>query len=303
MADSTESNPPDSPANTAGGTDHAGGTERTPPDTVRRPRRTRALLVATALVAALTAGAGGFAVVASTTTPSDPSDNTATIGTGQVAATGTTTDISAVAEQVLPSVVQVNAETAGGESVGSGVVLTADGTILTNAHVVEGATGEITVTLSDGNDYRATVLGADTRADIAVLRATGANDLTPAKLGDSDSVTVGEQVVAIGSPGGLRNTVTSGIVSAVGRDLSQLRDEQPSTPFDRTSNSPSYTAIQTDAAINHGNSGGPLVNGAGEVIGINSAMYSPSGSGSIGIGFAIPSNDARTVAQQIENGV
>jgi putative serine protease PepD len=163
--------------------------------------------------------------------------------------------------------------------------------------------------LSDGTKYQASVVGADTKADIAVLQAKNASGLTPATLGDSSKLAVGSEVVAIGSPGGLQNTVTSGIVSALNRNLSDIGGgQQQQSPYNRTTNqqsdSPSYTAIQTDASINQGNSGGPLVNAAGEVIGINSALYNPSASasgsaGSVGIGFAIPINDAKTIINQI----
>ncbi|PRX49416.1 putative serine protease PepD [Prauserella shujinwangii] len=271
----------------------------------RRPRRVVVLASAAAVVAALAGGASGAALV---TSVDRTGDSTVAIGSATARAASTSTDVGTVAEQVLPSVVQVNVRTAQGEAIGSGVVLTEDGRILTNAHVIDGATGDVTITLSDGTRYQAAVLGADATADIAVLQARDASGLAPARLGDSSSVRVGEQVVAVGSPGGLQNTVTSGIVSAVGRTLSEIgrQDEQPS-PFGRPVSSdasagPGYTAIQTDAAINHGNSGGPLVNRAGAVIGINSAIYSPSGSdsGNVGIGFAIPINDAKAIVAAIE---
>lgn len=276
-----------------------------PPPDRSRPRRLGVLVAGAAVVAAVVGGAGGAAIVSATTADDGGATSSSTSGaaTATTASTGSG-DISTVAQQVLPSVVQVQATTQGGESVGSGVVLTEDGRILTNAHVVEGA-GVVIVTDSDGTEYRADVLGSDSTADIAVLQAQGADGLTPATLGDSESVEVGQQVLAIGSPAGLQNTVTSGIVSAVDRELSELgTQQQPQSPFGspvQESSGPSYTAIQTDAPINHGNSGGPLVNAQGEVIGINSAMYSPN-EGSIGIGFAIPVNDATKILDTIENG-
>jgi putative serine protease PepD len=192
------------------------------------------------------------------------------------------------------------------------VILTSSGRILTNAHVVEGAVGNVTVTLSDGTKYQGNVVGADTKADIAVVQAQNASGLTAAALGDSSKLAVGDGVVAIGSPGGLQNTVTSGIVSALHRNLTDVGGGgQQSSPFSgsrrQASASPSYTAIQTDAAINQGNSGGALANSAGEVIGINSAIYSPTQSangsaGSVGIGFAIPINTAKTIVSQITGG-
>ncbi|MFF5988002.1 S1C family serine protease [Prauserella flavalba] len=270
--------------------------------------RVGVLATSAAVVAALVGGAGGAALVTATHDGTGTPTSTSAVGsaTGQQVSTGSA-DVSGVAEKVLPSVVQIEAPVPGGQSLGSGVILSKDGRILTNAHVVSDAVGDVTVTLSDGTTYQASVLGSDEKADIAVLQAKGASGLTPATLGDSDSVKVGQEVVAIGSPAGLQNTVTSGIVSAVDRKLSDLSGQEPQSPFgqqayDQTSASPSYTAIQTDASINHGNSGGPLVNSAGEVIGINSAMYSPSGSGSVGIGFAIPVNDAKTIIDNIENG-
>jgi putative serine protease PepD len=272
----------------------------------RKGRRVAVLVTTTALAAALVGGVSG-AAISLWDNQGSPSASSSTSALGsttgqQILSAGT--DVSAVAAKVLPSVVQVNVTTGQGEAIGSGVILSANGRILTNAHVVEGAQdGGVTITLSDGTKYQASVLGSDTKADIAVLQASGASGLTPATLGDSSQVKVGEEVVAIGSPGGLQNTVTSGIVSAVNRQLSDIGGQSQS-PMGRVSNqassTPSYTAIQTDAPINQGNSGGALVNAAGQVIGINSSIYSPSGSGgSVGIGFAIPINDAKTITNQI----
>ena len=266
-----------------------------------KPRRAVTLITATALAAAIIGGAGGAAIAGFTSPDSAPTAMT----TGTTAISNT--DVSAVADRVLPSVVEVDVTTRQGQAVGSGVILSADGKILTNAHVVSGAVGDVTITLSDGTQYQADVLGADATADIAVLQARNAGGLTPATLGDSGRLRVGQQVVAIGSPGGLQNTVTSGIVSALDRKLSDISDGRQDNPFghsaDRASGGPSYTAIQTDASINQGNSGGPLVDMNGNVIGINSALYNPSAdsTGSVGIGFAIPINDAKTVIGQIEN--
>ncbi|AXB44615.1 S1C family serine protease [Amycolatopsis albispora] len=277
------------------------------PAPARKPKRLAVLVSAAAVAAALVGGAGGAALVGlADDAPASTGTSALGTATGQTVA-NSGSDVSSVAQQVLPSVVQVNVTTREGEAIGSGVILSSDGKILTNAHVVEGASGDVTITLSDGTKYQASVLGADSKADIAVLQAKNASGLTAAKLGDSSQVRVGSEVVAIGSPGGLQNTVTSGIVSAVGRNLSDLgQQEQQQSPFGRTSTQqqqgPSYTAIQTDASINHGNSGGPLVNANGEVIGINTAIYSPSSGGSIGIGFAIPINDAVKIVEQLEQG-
>ena len=165
---------------------------------------------------------------------------------------------------------------------GSGFILTADGYVMTNAHVVDGA-DELWVTLTDKRKYKAKVVGADARTDVAVVKieATG---LPAVKIGDANRLKVGEWVMAIGSPFGLESTVTAGIVSAKQRDTGQY------LPF-----------IQTDVAINPGNSGGPLINMRGEVVGINSQIYSPSG-GYAGISFAIPMDEATRVADQLRNG-
>ena len=166
--------------------------------------------------------------------------------------------------------------------VGSGFILSADGLVMTNAHVVEGA-DELIVTLTDKREFKAKLIGADKRSDVAVVKidATG---LPVVKIGDVARLKVGEWVMAIGSPFGLENTVTAGIVSAKQRDTGEL------LPF-----------IQTDVAINPGNSGGPLINMRGEVVGINSQIYSPSG-GYAGISFSIPIDEAMRVADQLRNG-
>ncbi|GAA6141789.1 DegQ family serine endoprotease [Hydrogenophaga sp. 5NK40-0174] len=163
--------------------------------------------------------------------------------------------------------------------IGSGFVLSDDGLIMTNAHVVDGA-DEIIVTLSDKREFKAKLVGADKRTDVAVLRIE-ASDLKAVKIGDIERLRVGEWVMAIGSPFGLENTVTAGIVSAKQRETGDF------LPF-----------IQTDVAINPGNSGGPLINLRGEVVGINSQIYSRSG-GFQGISFAIPIDEAMRVADQL----
>ncbi|MDX3190051.1 trypsin-like peptidase domain-containing protein [Streptomyces sp. MN03-5084-2B] len=279
----------------------------------RKGGRVAMIVSATALGAALVGGVGGAAIVGLTTTSADGATTSVTTpaANGQTVSNSSSGDVSAVAAKVTPSVVQINVTTDQGEAIGSGVILTSDGRILTNAHVVNGAQN-VVITTSDGKKYQASVVGADTKADIAVVQAQNASGLTAASLGDSSKLVVGQEVVAIGSPGGLQNTVTTGIVSALNRNLSDIGqgEQQQRSPFSRTSNqssdSPSYTAIQTDAAINQGNSGGALVDAQGNVIGINSALYSPSASangaaGSVGIGFAIPINDAKKIVDQIVN--
>jgi serine protease Do len=163
--------------------------------------------------------------------------------------------------------------------VGSGFILTPDGFIMTNAHVVDGAE-QVIVTLTDKREFTARIIGADKRTDVAVVKIE-ASGLPPVKIGDPNRLKVGEWVMAIGSPFGLENTVTAGIVSAKGRDTGDY------LPF-----------IQTDVAINPGNSGGPLINMRGEVVGINSQIYSRSG-GFMGISFAIPIDEAVQVSTQL----
>jgi len=165
--------------------------------------------------------------------------------------------------------------------VGSGFVLSSDGFVMTNAHVVEGA-DEVIVTLTDKREFKAKIIGSDKRSDVAVVKID-ASGLTAVKIGDSNRMRVGEWVMAIGSPFGLENTVTAGIVSAKQRDTGDY------LPF-----------IQTDVAINPGNSGGPLINMRGEVIGINSQIYSRSG-GFQGISFAIPIDEAIRVSDQLRS--
>ena len=198
---------------------------------------------------------------------------------------------SAVAAKALPSVVSINVTTSDGEGVGSGVTLDADGNILTNYHVVEGAQ---TISVSaDGNSYDATVVGTDESSDLAVIKIDpGSNKLTPIEVGDSSSLQVGDWVMSIGSPFGLEQSVSTGIVSSLYR----------STMLQGSSGNTIYTnLIQTDAAINPGNSGGALVNERGQLVGINSIIESASGSSS-GVGFAIPGNYAVEVAKTIISG-
>ena len=166
--------------------------------------------------------------------------------------------------------------------VGSGVIVDAAGIVLTNNHVVEGA-DEVTVELPDGREFKATEIKTDPESDLAVVRLANANDLPVAKLGDSDKLEIGDWVIAIGNPFELETTVSAGIISGKGRELGSIRRAK---------------FLQTDAAINPGNSGGPLVNLAGEVVGINTAIASSSG-GYQGVGFAIPINLAKWVSGQL----
>ena len=180
----------------------------------------------------------------------------------------TTTTIESVSEQVLPSVVSIAFTGKAGSGTGSGIVLTKDGYILTNNHVVAEAAdgGTLVVSIADGRTANATIVGRDPSADVAVIKADGLTDLVPAQLGQSAALKVGQQVLAIGSPLGLSGTVTSGIVSALNRPV--LSGEQGSSEHSV------LNAIQTDAAVNPGNSGGALVDMSGRVVGINSAIAS-----------------------------
>ncbi|MBO9553378.1 trypsin-like peptidase domain-containing protein [Cellulomonas sp.] len=276
----------------------------TPPVVVRRRRRTLSVawvvpLVALALVAGVVGGVLGSRI--------DPGTHLADAGLPVAAAGSGAQDVdrapesvAGIASKVLPSVVSIQVDGPSGTGTGSGFVLRQDGYIVTNNHVVadaaEAATS-MTVTFSDGSEKAATIVGRTSEYDLAVVKVE-VDGLTPLLLGDSDTVVVGDPVVAIGAPLGLAGTVTTGIVSALNRPVSAGDDQD--TAF--------INAIQTDAAINPGNSGGPLVDAAGAVIGINSAIAQPPGSlnevgGSIGLGFAIPSNQVRRTAEQlIETG-
>ena len=209
--------------------------------------------------------------------------------------------VAAVAEKLLPSTVQISAEYDGeeGGATGSGFVLDRQGHIVTNNHVVESAAeddGPIEIVDQDGNRYDATVVGRSPVYDLAVLYAEDATGLQPASLGRSQRLRVGEGVVAIGSPLGLSSTVTAGIVSSLNR---------PVTTGDSPDDSSYINAVQTDAAINPGNSRGPLVNLRGQVVGVNSAIATTGGgtfsgeAGNIGVGFAIPVEQVIITADQI----
>ncbi|NMB23215.1 MAG: PDZ domain-containing protein [Corynebacterium sp.] len=206
-----------------------------------------------------------------------------------------------VADQVLPSVVSIQALTRNSASEGSGSIISSDGYVMTNNHVVAGVeqNGVLQVTMSDGSSYEADFIAGDVSTDIAVIKIRNATDLPMISFGDSDSLAVGQEVLAVGSPLGLSSTVTSGIVSALNRPVRASGEGGESSLID---------AIQTDAAINPGNSGGPLVDMEGNLIGMNSVIASISTGtdtgGSIGLGFAIPANFAKRVATQlIETGV
>ena len=261
-------------------------------------------------IAGLVAGAliGGGAGAGVVTLFDEPSSGGSTAPTAQsvvIQDPQTATTATAAAAKAAPSVVTVYVQNGSSSGSGSGVVLTPDGYVLTNNHVVtleSSEVGEVQVRTADGTLYDAEVVGTDPSSDLAVIKLDGADGLTPADFADSDEVQVGDVAVAIGAPLGLSNTVTDGIISATDRAVATGSSQDDTTVID---------ALQTDAAINPGNSGGALVNGAGEVIGINTAIASvasetpgsSSQSGNIGVGFAIPSNTAARIAQElIENG-
>ena len=266
-----------------------------------RPPRRGWALAAAGCVIALAGGAAGSAV-----TLAVRGERTVTVEIAAPPASGTTTADQAmakVAAAVMPSVVTITVTTPGGTGLGSGIILSADGTILTNNHVIAAAAdgdGTITVATADGKTLSATVAGQDPAADIAVLHAAGTG-LTPAVLGSADTLSPGDTVVAIGSPLGLTGSVSVGVVSALHRDITfnhsqQGLSQQPSESM--------KDAVQTDAAINPGNSGGPLIDAHGRVVGVCTAIATLGGgyigqqSGSIGVGFAVPIDTAYRIAQQ-----
>ncbi|WP_231699675.1 S1C family serine protease [Corynebacterium zhongnanshanii] len=271
----------------------------------KEPKRWSTGALAAMLLAGAVLASGTTAVVLKETgnTSSFSSSNTslnrtenASHTTPREVADGT---VEAVAQKVLPSVVSIRVATPRSEGEGSGSIISNDGLIMTNNHVVDGAErgrSKIEVLTNDGRTLPATVVATDPASDIAVIKADGANDLQPISIGNSDDVQVGQAVVAVGSPLGLSATVTSGIVSAKNRPVQAAGE--------RGGEGSLIDAIQTDAAINPGNSGGALVNMNGELVGIPSVIASlGSGSsdtaGSIGLGFAIPSNQAQKISRQL----
>jgi len=298
-------------------------------------------IVAALVVGALVGGVSG-AGISAWVVSANKSDQASTVTTPQnitVNDTDHVNVVSAVAAKAEPSVVTISVSGTSAAGTGSGVILSEDGYVLTNTHVVT-LDGEISnptvqVTLADGRLFSAEVVGTDPIVDLAVIKLKGASGLTPAEFGDSSKLNVGETAIAIGAPLGLSNTVTDGIVSALNRSITVASSAAPDSqddsgqqqqngqngPFDfwnfdngqgsqqqqqqTTSSTISLPVIQTDAAINPGNSGGALLDSTGKVIGVNVAIASAgsssssSSSGSIGVGFAIPSNLAQRVANEI----
>ncbi|MFJ1594737.1 S1C family serine protease [Kitasatospora albolonga] len=292
----------------------------------RRSKRPAVLLTAVALVAALVGG-GTATLVGQLNSGSDQATGSSGSVRGTTVSQSSKGTVADVAEAVSPAIVEIGAASSAGRSTGSGVVITEDGEIVTNNHVISGAQ-QIQVTLSTGKTYTADVVGTGPDKDLALIKLRGASGLKTATLGDSSQVRVGDQVVAIGSPEGLTGTVTSGIISALDRDVTVAKDDSGSSgqgrgtdrwPFefggqqfngDPGERTTTYKALQTDASLNPGNSGGALINMDGEIIGINSAMYSPSSSasgsgskaGSVGLGFAIPVNTLKADLDTLRAG-
>ncbi|MFJ6832892.1 S1C family serine protease [Streptomyces sp. NPDC091209] len=291
-----------------------------PPATATSRRRAKgpfALLAAVAIVAAAIGGGTAYAFQELTGNDTVASSSTST----SVVPTSQRGTVSGVAKAVSPSIVEISATSNAGSSTGSGVIITTGGEIVTNNHVISGASA-IKVQLNDGKSYTAKVVGTDSKKDLALIKLENApSGLKPATLGDSAGIQVGDQVVAIGSPEGLTGTVTSGIVSALDRDVTVSTDESQGQqqqqggsgqwPFefggrqfngDTGSSTTTYKALQTDASLNPGNSGGALIDMNGNIVGINSAMYSAasdsssssSSAGSVGLGFAIPINTVKS---------
>jgi S1-C subfamily serine protease len=263
-----------------------------------RSRTTRIATVTAALVAAAAVGVGG-GVTTFAALDSDEGSTTVrqvTVESSQPAAsTSESLSVSEIYEEAYQAVVEITSLSSqssplGGEQQaqgqGSGFVYDAEGHIVTNDHVVEGAE-QVSVRFWDGSTYDAAVVGTDPSTDLAVIKVDApASVLKPLELGDSTQLSVGEGVVALGSPFGLEGTATSGIVSALNREMTSPNGFTISN------------SVQTDAAINHGNSGGPLLNAAGQVIGVNTQIKSDSG-GNDGIGFAVPSSTVAEIVPQI----
>jgi putative serine protease PepD len=248
-----------------------------------------AIVAGVSLLAGSVGGALGIGFATANRPPASPLDGSSR--TVAALAQRPPDSFAAIAARVLPSVVTVKVPVAGGTALGSGFIVSSEGYVVTNDHVVSGGNG-VSVILSDGSTVSAKLVGSDPESDLAVIKINRAG-LVPVELGDSSTVQVGDPVLAVGSPLALPGTVTSGIISAVDRLLAAGDAHQ--TRY--------YAAIQTDAAINHGNSGGPLLDGSGQVIGINSVIKSMAttddDAGSIGLAFAIPVNQARRVAEEI----
>lgn len=299
-----------------------------PAHAAERPTRSVGLPVVAALaVGALVGGAAGAGVAAWAVSSSIPATQEVQSGPGTITVNNPddVTEVTAIAAKAAPSIVTIGASAGNAAGTGSGIILTDDGYVLTNSHVVtlDGAAGDasIDVTTSDGRIFDAEIVGTDPLTDLAVIRLVGATDLTPIEWASSSDLNVGDRAVAIGAPLGLSNSVSDGIVSALDRGISVASsavpeeeesdgsEDAPDFNFDfpgRPSQPTSTVAlpvIQTDAAVNPGNSGGALLNDQGELIGVIVAIASTGSSqeqsGSIGVGFAIPSDLAERIAGEL----
>jgi putative serine protease PepD len=281
-----------------------------PPARPRDKKRVGPAVFVTCLVAAGLLGGGAASGVAALW-PEAPAQATTTaqaaISPVIVNNTESVNAVTAAAQKASPSVVTISVSSGSSGGTGSGIILDTEGHILTNTHVVtlDGAAADaaVEVRTSDGQVYKATIVGTDPLSDLAVIKID-AQGLTPATLGDSGAVNVGDTAIAIGAPLGLSGTVTDGIVSAVNRTIET--ESSATSQGSSSQDSISINVIQTDAAINPGNSGGALVNAQGEIIGVNvaiasagSSSSSSSSSGNIGVGFSIPINQAKRVAEEI----
>jgi putative serine protease PepD len=328
------------PTTPIGGAPANGATAEQP---APKPRRVGLGIAAAVVAAALIGGASGAGITSLIMSNQTPSSS----GSGGEAQnivvndTDSVNQVTAVAAKASPSVVTISVAGGQGAGTGSGIILSEDGYVLTNTHVVtlDGATAdpEIQVKTNDGHLYQAELVGTDPLSDLAVIKLVDASDLTPLEFADSDELNVGDTAIAIGAPLGLAGTVTNGIVSALNRSIDVASSAAPETPdnsegdqgdgsedpfdffFDlpdpetgepqqpSASSQVALPVIQTDAAINPGNSGGALLDSEGRLIGVNVAILSAGGAsaeaGNIGVGFAVPSNLAERIANEIiENG-
>jgi putative serine protease PepD len=287
----------------AGGPQYPWGAPPAPPGPPPSGKRVPSGLLAAVIVGALVAGGIGGGIGFWAAEQEDGSSTTISSDSDPGALNRSPKSVAGIAGKTLPSVVTIETKGGGEEGTGTGFVFDKQGHILTNNHVVAsgGDGGGLSATFSDGKKYEAEVVGKAEGYDVAVIKLNNADDrkLSPLALGRSNNVQVGDATVAIGAPFGLSGTVTTGIVSAKNRPVASSDGQG--------SNASYMNALQTDASINPGNSGGPLLNAQGAVIGINSAIQSAGGeggtgqsqSGSIGLGFAIPVNQAKRVATQL----
>ena len=309
-------------------------TQPVAPVSTKDPKRKGSVaLVAALAIGALVGGASGAGVTALVLSNQDNAVRTTQAQSPSnvvINNTDRVNQITAVVAKASPSVVTIDVASGNSAGTGSGVILSADGYVLTNTHVVtlDGAVANPTIQVkgSDGKLYKAKIVGTDPTSDLAVIKLTNATGLKPIAWADSGKLNVGDTAVAIGAPLGLSDTVTTGIVSALNRSITVASSAAPTTPDQTTPNdgkfwnfdipnqngtqsgqatgSISLSVIQTDAAINPGNSGGALLNSSGELIGINVAIANASGSsstaaGSIGVGFSIPSNLAKRISDEL----